>query len=384
MAGNVLGFYNPMFYAQEALIELEKSLGFAARVHRGYDASPAQKGDTINISKPGTFVAKDAPESVVQDVNTTGVSIKLDNWKEVTFALNDKELTFSKEKIISDHIRPAAYALADEIDKQIVNAVYKDLYTLGGTPGTAPKDLADIVHARRLLQDNFVPDDGQRHFAFDTAAEENFLQLSVFNQNPAPGTNVEDVVARGHIGTRFGMELFTSQNIPYHTPGDISAAAGTVQVNTAADAGATSVTLKGSAATLTGGYNYGDIITFAGHTQTYVVTETVVAAGNAAIVKISPALKVGVAANVIVTLTAAHTANIAFHRNCFAFATAPLSEVGKELGGVQMATVVDPQSALTIRSRMWYEGRSSKVYVSLDILYGFKTLDPQLGARIAG
>lgn len=381
---NALGFYNPMFYAQEALIVLEKSLGFAARVHRGYDASPAQKGDTINISKPGTFVAQDAPNSTIQDVNTTGVSIKLDNWKEVTFALNDKELTFTKEKIIADHIRPAAYALADKIDSTIASAVYKDIYTFGGTPGTAPSSLADIVHARRMLQDNLVPDDGQRHFAFDTAAEENFLQLNIFNQNPAQGTCVEDVVMKGHLGNRFGMELFTSQNIQKHVPGDIAAGGGTIQVNTTANPGDTTVTLKGSSGTLTGSLVYGDIITFAGQTQTYVVTEAVVAAGNAAIVKIAPALKAGVAANAAVTVKAAHTANIAFHRNAFAFATAPLSEIGKELGGVQMATVVDPQSSLTLRSRMWYEGRSSKVYVSLDILYGFKTLDAQLGARIAG
>lgn len=381
---NALGFYNPMFYAQEALMVLEKSLGFAARVHRGCDAAPAQKGDTINISKPGTFVAQDAPNSTVQDVNTTGVAITLNQWKEVTFALNDKELTFTKEKIISDHIRPAAYALADQIDQTIASAVYKDIYTFGGTPGTTPSGLGDIVHARRMLQDNLVPDDGQRHFAFDTAAEENFLQLNIFNQNPAPGTGVEDVVMRGHLGTRYGMELFTSQNIPKHVAGDLAAGGGTIQTNAAGNPGDTSIALKGSSGTLIGTIKQGDIITFAGQTQTYVVTANIAATGNAALITFAPALKAGVAANSNVTVKASHTANIAFHKNCFAFATAPLSEIGKELGGVQMATVVDPQSALTLRSRMWYEGRSSKVYVSLDILYGFKTLDAQLGARIAG
>lgn len=381
---NALGFYNPMFYAQEALMVLEKSLCFAGRVHRGYEASPSQKGDTINISKPGTFTAQDAPNSAIQDVNTTGTSIKLDHWKEVTFALTDKELTFTKEKIINDHIRPAAYAIADNIDQTIAQAVYKDLYTYAGTAGTAPSTLADIVKGRRLLQDNLVPDDGQRYFGFDTAAEENFLQLSIFNQNPAAGTGVEDVVMKGHIGSRFGMELFTSQNIPIHTPGSIAAGGGTIQMNAAANAGATTVTLKGSTGTLTGNLKYGDIITFAGHTQTYAVTETVIAAGNVAVVKIVPGLKTGVAESAVVAVKQAHTANMLFHKNCFAFATAPLSELGKELGGVQMATIVDPVSALTIRSRMWYEGRASKVYVSLDVLFGFKTLDGQLGIRYAG
>ena len=34
---NTLGIYDPLFYAQEALIQLEKALGLAGRVHRGYD-----------------------------------------------------------------------------------------------------------------------------------------------------------------------------------------------------------------------------------------------------------------------------------------------------------------------------------------------------------
>ena len=381
---NTLGFYDPMFYAQEALIALEKNLCFAARVHRGYDASPQQKGSTINISKPGTFVAQDAPNSTVQDVNTTGVSITLDQWKEVTFALSDKELSFTKEKIISDHIRPAAYALANQIDASLASALYKDLYTFSGTPGTAPSTVADIVRARRLLQDNNVPDDGQRHFACNTATEENFLQLSIFNQNPAAGVGVEDVVKNGHLGSKFGMELFASQNIATHTAGDLAAGAGTIQVTSEASAGAATITLKGSSGTLTGSLKYGDIITFAGQTQTYVVTQTVVAAGNAAIIAISPSLKAGVAANTVVSVKASHANNIAFHRNCFALATAPLSEIGAELGGVKMASVADAQSNLSIRSRMWYEGRTSKTYVSLDILYGFKTLDPSMGVRIAG
>ena len=48
------------------------------------------------------------------------MSITLDTWKEVKFGLTDKELTFTKEKIITDHITPAAYALADAIDLSLV------------------------------------------------------------------------------------------------------------------------------------------------------------------------------------------------------------------------------------------------------------------------
>src|SRR4051812_42795680 len=105
---NTLSIYDPLFYANEALIWLKKALGLAGRVHRGYDASPQQQGSVIQIRRPSTFTAQNAPSSP-QDISAGMVPITLDQWKEVKFKLTDKELTFTKEKIISEHIQPAAY-----------------------------------------------------------------------------------------------------------------------------------------------------------------------------------------------------------------------------------------------------------------------------------
>jgi len=117
-----LGFYDPYFYAQEGLIQLEKVLGLAGRVHRGFDKSPQLKGSVINIKTPSVFTATDVNTSTggtTQDVVSPETTITLNQWKEVKFGLTDKELTFTGEQIISDHIRPAAYALADAIDQSI-------------------------------------------------------------------------------------------------------------------------------------------------------------------------------------------------------------------------------------------------------------------------
>ena len=81
---NTLGVYDPIFYAQEALIHLENALGLANRVHRGYDEERKSfgKGQTISIRKPSTFTVEDAP-STAQDLDTEYVDITLNNWKEV-------------------------------------------------------------------------------------------------------------------------------------------------------------------------------------------------------------------------------------------------------------------------------------------------------------
>ncbi len=88
---NTLSVYDPIFYAQEALIQLEKALGMAGRVYRGYEKSPQEPGKVISIRRPSTFTAQDAPGSDM-DIDAGEVQIILDQWKEVKFKLTDKEL----------------------------------------------------------------------------------------------------------------------------------------------------------------------------------------------------------------------------------------------------------------------------------------------------
>jgi hypothetical protein len=120
MANN-LGLYNPIFYAQEAILQLEKALGMAARVYRGYEEERKTfgRGDTISIKKPSTFTASDAP-SVAQDVNTDKVDLTLNFWREVKFKLTDRELALSSEQIIADHIRPGCVCAGGRCGRQPV------------------------------------------------------------------------------------------------------------------------------------------------------------------------------------------------------------------------------------------------------------------------
>jgi hypothetical protein len=63
-------------------------------------------------------------------------------------------LAHVRPKIISDHIRPAAVALADQIDQDIA-ALYKDVpwyFQMSATPA-----LADIAEMRKIMFDNAVP-----------------------------------------------------------------------------------------------------------------------------------------------------------------------------------------------------------------------------------
>lgn len=376
MATNTLSVYDPIFYAQEALIALEKSLGMAGLVHRGYDKQPQERGSIISIKSPATFSAQDAPSSA-QNLVAGEVQIALDKWKEVKFELTDKELSATGEEIIRDHIRPAAYALADNIDQELLK-LYKFIpWYIDVTATAAP---ADLIAARKILRDLHVPlNDGNLFAVVDSDMEADLLANAAFTQYTGAGETGVVSQLQGSLGRRFGMEILASQNIQSHTKG--TASTGTLAAVADYAAGVSTVGLD--AAAVTGTLVAGDSLVFAGHSQRYVVTATATANTNVfASVGIYPALKAAVAEDEVVTVNLDnHSAALAFHRNAFALATAPLSELGGQLGA-KIASVADPQTGLSLRSRLFYDGTNSKVIVALDVLYGVKTLEPNRAVRM--
>jgi len=383
MATNTLGVYNPIFYAQEALIALDKALGMASRVHLGYDEERRsfQQGETVNIRRPSTFTAQNAP-SAAQNVATGTVAITLNQWKEVKFALTDKELAFTGERIINDHIRPAAYALADNIDQALAGLHvkipwYYDLHATG--------EVKDITGPHRILFDNKVPmsDIGNIHYMMDGTLQEHMLNQAAFSQAQGAGDEGVNTQRRGSLGMKFGMECFSNQNVASHTAGTCADAVGAIDSgNGGYSAGVSLIHID--AVTDGGTWLAGDSFVIAGNTQRYVVTATATFTGGEGDVSFYPALVADAAEDAVVTgRVDSHSANLAFHRNAFALVTAPLSEMGNELGA-RIATVQDPITGLSLRSRLYYIPDSSLVNVALDVLYGYTCLDPNLAVRCCG
>lgn len=378
---NTLGVYNPIFYAQEALIWLRKSLRMGARVHRGFEAerNSFEQGETINIRRPSTFTAANAPATAA-DITTETVALTLSNWKEVKFKLTDKELAFTGDRIIQDHIGPAAYALADDIDSALMD-LYKDVPWHADWGSAA--SIAGLTTLRQTQFDANVPlSPGMMHMVIDGAAENELLQLAAFSQDQGAGAAGVSTQMSGSLGTKFGYEVAASQNVKTHTKGTCSTSALLVNGSSFA-VGDTSIDLD--AATVTGTLVAGDTFVIAGNTQRYAVTATSTASGNAFTgVTFTPGLAAAPSDNASVTVELDdHVANLGFHRNAFGLVVAPLPDHGNELGA-RVATVTDPDSGLSMRSRLYYVGNSSEVHVALDVLYGVKTLDPNLACRGRG
>lgn len=397
---NVLGNYNPTFFANEALIQLFKALGMAGRVHRGAEEernnAGRQKGDTINLKRPSHFTAQShvaGTGTTAQDVVGQNVQITLNSHEEVKFKLSDVELAYTSEQIINDHIAPAAYALADKIDQ--------DLHALGATVG--PKSIVSgtvdsgfITGPRKTLRNNKAPMDNNIHYLIDTGLEAAFLDLGIFHEARITGDGANQAaLMNGSLGKRFGVEVFASQNsdvtaTTMSSTATASAATGdnVLAINNGAgyDANTSTVAMDGGTASET--FQVGDTFTIAGDDTVYILTAATTLSTGAGNFTFYPSLRQNVADDAVVTFNlldaveeAAHYRNLMFHRNAFALAFAPLPMTGDNKGA-QIDTVTDPVSGLSVRARMYYDGDTATNFVALDVLYGMQVLDGQLATQV--
>lgn len=388
---NTLGNYDENWYAATALLQLEKALGLAGRVYRGYDKSPQQIGSVINLRRPTYFTAQSMPISSANttDLTTDTVAISLDQWHGVQFGLTDKELAYTQERIIAEHIRPAASAVADKIDLTL-NALARGIPWY--VTGSATAAVTDITLARRRLFDNQVPLHDV-HLQLNGEREQGFLSLAAFYQADMSATGGETQL-RGTLGDKFGFEIFANQNVQaQQTGGTFTVTGGSLTVNAAVSVGASSITL--AASTCTGTLLVGDIVQVgtgntAGPTgaarsavRNFVVTAAATAAANAITVSVAPKNQVAIGSGAAAKITLGDSTkfdNLAFHRNAFALAMAPLPE-GARAMGARVASIADPITGLALRVTMWYEGLDAKVYIRIDALWGVKILDEDLAAR---
>ena len=390
---NRLNFYNPQFYANEALIWLQNRRGMYPRVYRAFERERRafQLGDTINIRKPARFAAANAPNSAYQDLKTGTMQISLTNFKEVPFVVPDTEIAFGGQRLIDEHIGPAADALGDSLDQFLYALAANCPHTIdlpGSVASTMPATLASI---RRIMVDNQVPPDGRPlHYLASPTTVERCLGSSAFTQWQGAGPTGAEAQASGTLGRKFGFDFFESQNGPTIQADSVSSVAGTL-TTPAGTKNDTTISLNTSgaqSAVMRKGMTV-TIVHSDGSIGKYSVTADTAASGNNwPNVPISPRLRQDVTngATWAFVATSALAANLSyrgdlvFHPNAIAVCTVPLPEHGSDMGA-RVYTAQDPQTGLSLRARLWFDSRNAQVGVILDMLFGGAMIDPDLAVR---
>jgi hypothetical protein len=381
--GNSLSVVIPRLLAQ-GLLALRGACVMPRLVNADYSALAAQKGSTIDVPIPSAIQAQAVSPGptppTTADIGPTMAQIKMDQWFEAPFYLTDNDFLQIMNGTIPMQASEAVKALANNVNGYLLGLGRK-FYGFVGTPGTTPfaanSDAATDV--RKVLNKQLAPG-GDRRLILDVDAEAKALALPAFQYVNQSGN--DKVMVEGVLGKRFGFDVFSDQQVPSHTSGAITTGLA-AKAATPQAAGLTSIVCTTAAATGACALKEGDIVLFAGDSQTYVLTTDVAQAAAATDIAlpIYPPKQVALAGGEAVTVKASHVMNLAFHRDAIAFATRPLIDSAEGLGNL-LQSAVDPQSGLTLRLEVSREHKRTRF--SYDVLYGADVVRRELGARVAG
>lgn len=399
---------NISMIANESLMELKNQLNFAASVNRQYDDQFAKKGAKIgsvmNIRLPVRFEVTDGVTMELQEVEDQYAPLTLDKRKHVAFQFSSQELTLSVDDFNDRYIKPAITSIANQINYDGTQQ-YLNIWNSVGTPGTAPTTMEYALAAGQKLDENGAPVDEKRSLVIPPYLQTKFLTagLSLYNDQ----SELSKQYKKGRMGVAGGFTWKMDQNMPTHSTG---AVAGSPAIDT--DSTDDTLHLDGITGSITDCYKQGDVIQIAsvyavnpvtkqstGSLMQFVVTaDTDSSSGEIAALPISPAIvtsgpyqnvSAAPADGAAVTLFG-HATNyasktsptgIAFHRDAFVLGMADLILPDE---GAKAARAVDPDAGLSIRVVRQYNINNDVIPCRLDVLYGWKTVRPELACRIQG
>lgn len=348
-------------------------------------------GDTINVPYSGPKTAKQVTTTsafpTASAATHSTVPVSLNQWYYDDFSLSDKERMEMDTNglFLPAQVEEAFQAVGKQINLSVFNT-YKKFYGYVGTAGTTPfASTADVAaDAAEVLNNQLAPLENRR-IVLNTAAHAKAVKLADFHDVSQAGT---DAVKRSGtlVGVpMYGYDWYWDQQVVTHTAGSITTGL-IAKASTAQVVGDTTIVCTTAASTGACALKEGDIIVFAGHTQTYTLTAdaTQATAATDVTLNISPGLQVALAGSEAVTVKASHVVNLAFNRGAIALAMRPLADSSERYSlGASIASMRDPVTGLTFRLTV---ARKSPFEVGwfVDALWGVEVIRPELGCRIAG
>lgn len=358
--------------AREALIRLHSNMVMAGLVYTDYKNEFKQQGDTIQVKKPAVFIADEFGGTInLQDIGESSVLVKLDKIADVSVEVSSKELTLNIEDFGTQILDGALLAIAEKIDQDICG-LYKDIPNYSGAGGVTPSTLADISNAMLVMNNNKVPM-ASRNVVWDPYAQAKLVTLDALSDASKSGSTA--ALREASMGRVMGFDNYMDQNIKTHVAGAYSAL---TDVSGAGTKDQTTIALTSTAAASTAKLLAGDVFTVNG--CQYVATEdTLAAVAGAVTVKVYPAVKETFSAKAV-SFGKSHTASLAFHKNALALVSRPMEP---PMGGANSYVATSP-TGLSIRVVMGYNMTTKTNMISIDILYGVKSVYPELAERILG
>lgn len=367
--------------ARRTLVRLKDNLSFPALCYTDFANDLKKPGDTVLVKRPVRLEAKEfstASGIETQDLVEEAVEVKLDTIATVDVELTATESARDFTNIDEQFIDPAALALAEKINADGM-MLYRDIRQNAGIAGTPPDTLAAFASAALRLDENRVPSK-PRYALWSPHAASRLKQIPSLVTANASGTT--EALREGNIGRVFGLDNYMNQAVVYHESGLLARATEVLTISKKTPGSSPTIELTATLASgtpnITGkGLVRGDLL-FTDNYDILVSANCTPSSTTKITVPVDQRSYMAAKTGDVVHVIGGHEANLVFHPHAFGFITRPLSTPA----GVESYTT--SYNGLSLRVTRGYDIRYKKEILSMDVLYAFKTLYPELAVRYLG
>lgn len=365
-------------------------------------------GDTFLVRKPQRFQVTDGLLYQPQPIANTQTPITVDQVAGVHFEFDVVEKTLSLDYINEKYAKPAAIAMANEINARAAKFIALNTFNNVGTPGTVPTAMLTYLGAGSKLIEQGLPKNAEKDLTMiiNRKMSDAYVDASKTFFNKAELISKQQT--SGQVANTLGYNWELDQTLYTHTYGSY---AGTILVN-----GANQQQEGGNNGTgtiVTDGHTSGTSTVKAGdkftlginsvHPQTrqdtgslqqFVALTTQLDVTGAMTIVMSPAITpsgqyqnvtAAPADNAAVTFAGAassvSTQGLLLHPDAFAFMSVPMDDPKPGMGAIA-SSQVDPQTGLRLSFIQFYDGVHRVEGSRFDALFGFGPLYRELACVV--
>jgi hypothetical protein len=390
---------------RKSLEILENNLVLTRNVNRQYDDSfaveGAKIGSTLRIRLPDRALVTDGAALQVQDDNEQNTSLAVSSQKHIGINFTSQELTMQLDDFAERVLKPRISQLASSVDADVANA-YKIIGNSVGSPGTVPATSLVLLQAQQKLNENAAVM-SPRYVTVNPAANAGLIDgmKGLFN----PVSTISSQFKNGMFGEGIlGFEeLNMSQSIKVHTCGTRTSTGGSTSAAVSTEGATTiAITGAGNAATIKAGDVFTVADCFAVNPQTrestgslfqfVALADVTLGSSGEGNITVAPMYSASHALATVDVLPQtskdvvflggaglSFPQNLVYHKDAIAFATADLIMPQ----GVDMASRA-VHNGISLRVVRQYDINNDRMPCRVDVLYGYKTIRPEMGVRLWG
>lgn len=341
--------------------------------------SPVAPEATTEAVTPGAAPANSGTQTIgYADITITDSEVSPIMWS------GEEQLSVGKNlnETMVQQFEQSVRALVKKVEADVYSVGYKGASRAYGTVGTTPfgtaGNLSDFAEILRILEDNGAPE-SDLHLVLGTAARANIRgkQSGLFEVNRSGS---DELLRRGIIGDVMGLDVHGSSSIKDVTSGT----GGGYLVDLAAGYAVGDTTIHVD--TGTGTILAGDVITFAGDSNKYVVSVGFAGDGDGDITLAEPGLQAALADNAALTILGASPRNLAFARSALHLAARlpamPMVNGKPADAATDVEVITDPLSGLSFQVAIYEQYR--RIKYEIGIAWGAAAIKPQHIAALLG